>query len=66
MAGRWACPEVWLSAARRQSRRENDEDQENREEEHRGGPRQDDGQVAEVGSHGVQTRSIHGVLRFPQ
>ena len=47
----------------RQCRRKEDEDQENREEEHRGGPRQDGGQAAEVWIHGRLTRHPRCVLR---
>src|SRR4051812_5993208 len=53
----------WLPAARRQRRREEDEDEENRDQEHRGGPRQDDGEAAEVDFHGPQTGCVGVVLR---
>jgi hypothetical protein len=48
---------------RRERRREEDEDQETREEEHRGGPRHDDGQAAEVCIHGTLTPIPGHVLR---
>jgi hypothetical protein len=54
---------AWLSTARSQSRREENEDEEDRDEQHRGGPRQDDGQAAEVDIHGLQTQDGAGVLR---
>jgi hypothetical protein len=54
---------VWLATACRQDRREEDEDEKNRDQEHRGGPRQDGGQAAVVGFHGLQTPSIVPVLR---
>lgn len=56
---------AWLPTARSQGRREENEDEEDRDEEHRGGPRQDDGQAAEVGIHGLQTQGTLGVLREP-
>jgi len=54
---------VWLPAVRRQDRREEDEDEETSDQEHRGGPRQNDGQVAEVDFHGPQTTLPAAVLR---
>jgi len=55
---------MWLSDVRRQRRREEDEDEETRDQEHRGGPRQNDGQAAEVDFHGPQTRWSTFVLRW--
>ena len=53
----------WLPAVRCQRRREEDEDEETRDQEHRGGPRHDGGEVAEVDFHGPQTRLSGLVLR---